>query len=619
MNHLKTSALYQRLKQASCGSQAALRPLDLHIGLFLAQLEPSQPLPLLAAAVQASAAVANGHACLPLTVLRENTALIEDTDLPDGLDWAQILLTSGLVGQPGEITPLILDPQQRLYLYRYYQYETHIADNLLLRARSRLNVDLDVARQKLIELAPQDQLDQYQKIAAALTLLRGLVIISGGPGTGKTHTLAYTLALIQALQIHAGDAPLKIALAAPTGKAAARMKESIRNAKENMPAHFSQNVPDDAQTLHRLLGLRPGADDFRYNENKLLNIDMLVVDEASMIDMVMMDGLLRALPQNCRLVLMGDHHQLPSIEAGSLFADLCADTRPDTGYSPELAQDLLQLFDKEKIPIGKAELSPISDTIAPLLINHRQKQAPELARLAQAVNSGSVTDVLAVLNSSHHSIKLCDTAAEKRQQWLSEQILKHYHGILTASSLEAAFRQMESFRFLCAVREGPMSVEGINQQAEALLRQEHLISDSGDFYQGKPIIIRHNQHRMQLYNGDTGILWKDQNGVLSAWFRNRDGALINYAIARLPRYETAYAITVHQAQGSEFRQVILVMPYEENRVLSRELLYTGVTRAKEALSLCGDAAIIEFALRQQTIRYSGLHTRLTAARELESA
>jgi len=608
MNSVKSSGLYQRLALASRDPQPLLRPLDLHIGLFLAELDPDQSPALLLAASLTSAAVASGHVCLPLQVLSEH-ALSENIGLSDSEQWTASLYRSGMVGSPGDIRPLILDHSQRLYLFRYHRYEARIADSLLLRAKIPFKPDLQTAHQQLAKLAANGHLDKHQQTAAALALFKGLVLISGGPGTGKTHTLAYTLALIQSLQTHAGKAPLRIALAAPTGKAAARMKESIRAARTKMSEHFSQSVPDDAQTLHRLLGLRPGAEDFRYNEGNPLHIDMLVVDEASMIDMVMMDGLLRALPAHCRLILMGDHHQLPSVEAGKLFTDLCNhSTGGNDGYSTDLADDLQTVLGEPII--AKMQATLITDSIARLHTNHRQADAAGLSELAQAVDKGLITEIRQVFDAQYPTLNAQALSGPARMEWLAQQLTGAYQALSEAGSLAAAFAEIEGFRLLCAVREGPMGVEGINDLAETLLKQP---GQTGDTYQGKPIIIRQNHYQMRLFNGDTGLLWKDPDdgGQLKAWFRDADGKLVGHSITRLPAYDSAYAITVHQAQGSEFKQVLLLLPEDESRVLSRELIYTGVTRARDSLSLCYDEQTLAFAITQESERYSGLHELLT--------
>lgn len=624
MNTLKTSKLYSRLLQTCQDPQQDLRLLDLHIGLFLAQLDPDQSPALLLAASLTSAALANGHVCLPLQALCEHglseyasgehvssePAYGEKKDLSDSKQWAARLRQTGLVGSPGDLRPLILDQHQRLYLFRYHQYETDIAAKLLVRARLQFKPDLEQAQQWLSQLADNGNLDDGQKTAAALALLRGLVLISGGPGTGKTHTLAYTLALIQAMQAHAGKAPLRIALAAPTGKAAARMKESIRVARSKMSDDFSPAVPDDAQTLHRLLGLRPGAEDFRYNEGNPLHIDMLVLDEASMIDMVMMDGLLRALPPHCRLILMGDHHQLPSVEAGQLFADLCRHSAAETGYSAALAEDLNSLLGISPNMSGAPTL--IKDSIVQLHTNHRQADSAGLSELAEAVDMGSITEIQRVFDAQYPTLNALPLNGARRMEWLTRRIVTEYQDFRQTDSLDAAFEKMEGFRILCTVREGPMGVEGINELTESLLKQPPQARGTADLYPGKPIIIRQNHYPMQLFNGDTGLLWEDPDdeGQLKAWFKDADGTLISHRIARLPAYDSAYAITVHQAQGSEFKRVVLLLPEDESRILSRELIYTGVTRARDSLSLCYDEQTLAFAITQESERYSGLHELL---------
>jgi len=603
MADFHTHPVYLDLQNASTDPLSGIRPLDFHIGsLLAARADQSGEVVLLAAAL-ASAAIAQGHACLPLNNAAKIVPGIKPAHLGLLLEAGPILLNSGIVTEPGGTAPLILDAQQRLYLYRYQRYQQQIAQDLIKRADAGLKINLSAARDTLQKLALIGKLDPGQQTAAALALIRPLVLISGGPGTGKTHTLAYTLALIQAL----ADQPLRIALAAPTGKAAARMNASISKAKAGMPADLADAVPSEAQTLHRLLGQRPGADDFTYNQSNPLAINLLVVDEASMLDLVMMDGLIRALPEDCRLILMGDHHQLPSVEAGNVFADLCGDGEPS--HHPDTLDALQQLL-KLDLPGSSVPSTAIKDAYTRLSTNHRQAGAETLSTLAEAVDKGDFKPIRKLAGGSDPEVDIQFLNGDARLQWLNTQIIQRFGKMLSADSLEQAFDSMENFRFLCAVREGPMGIEGINRLAEALLRHQGLISGE-QHYRGKPIIIRHNQYRLHLFNGDSGLLWPDSNGKLKAWFRNQSGEFRDYELIRLPEHDSAYAITIHQAQGSEFNQVVLLLPEEDSRVLSRELVYTGVTRARASLSLCCDSQILQGAIESRTQRYSGLREALS--------
>ncbi len=619
--------MMRTLLQQAC-DRGEIRLLDLHIGLFLEKLagRDTKMDELLLAGTLVSAAVGNGHVCQPLDQVAELSLQIDPSLIPDPDSWRMALLATPVVGPPGETTPLILDDHNRLYLYRFYQYEEQISHDLLNRADGITEVDDHPARELLAQLfsahngtnyqqlakensglSPIFNGTNYQQLAAALALLKRLLVISGGPGTGKTHTVARILALIQALNVD--TKPLRIGLAAPTGKAAARLEESIRNAKESMPPELARNVPEQAQTLHRLLGFRPGADDFRYNTKNPLHLDLLVVDEASMIDVVLMAALVQALPAKTRLILLGDRNQLASVEAGSLFGDLCGTGAP--AWSAPLCDRLRQLTGAEKLPQATSTPS-MADSVILLRTSYRFRDTSGIGSLAAAVNSGSMEQVDSVLAMAvdFSDLQVCTLTGRNRDQWLQDRIIEGFQAMVGAPSVEEAYQAMQKFRFLCAVRKGPAGVEGINTMAEQVLRKAGLIDRETDWYQGKPIIIRRNQYDMQLFNGDTGILWRTKDGQLRAWFVRPDNSLYPVTPARLPDHDTAYGITIHKAQGSEFDQVLLLLPEEKSRVLSRELIYTGITRARSKLILCSDPEILATAVRQRTSRHSGLVEKL---------
>ncbi len=608
--------MIRTLLQQAC-NRGEIRLLDLHVGRFLEKLSGENHPELLLAGTLAGAAVAGGHVCLPLDQPDGFAVQLEPALIPDPDNWAETLLATPVVGRPGATTPLILDENNQLYLYRYYRYEQQIASDLRARASGILDVEHEQARLILDQLFPGQQQTNDQKTAAALALLKRLLVISGGPGTGKTYTVARILALLQALHQKKENTEntenikdtksLRIGLAAPTGKAAARLEESIRRAKESIPAALAQAIPEQAQTLHRLLGYNPSEDDFRYNQKNPLHLDLLVLDEASMIDVVLMANLIQALPETTRLILLGDRNQLASVEAGSLFSDLCGTGEP--AWSPKLCAQLCRLTGDEKPP-QRGDAPAMADSVVLLRTSYRFQDKSGIDSLARAVNMGSMDEMEQVLSTDYPDLEVQFLTGPERDRWLQERIIQGFQAMVGASSVEEAFAAMETFRLLCAVRKGPAGVEGINELAEQTLQRRGLIDPGTDWYQGKPIIIRRNQYEMQLFNGDTGILWQDEEGGLRAWFRHPENKLHPVSPARLPDHDTAYAITIHKAQGSEFDQVLLLLPEEESRVLSRELLYTGITRARSRLTLCSDPSILATAVRRQTRRYSGLKDRL---------
>ena len=631
--------MIRRHLQQAC-DRGEIRLLDLHLALFLekqainrgesvgtADSRSGNP-SLLLAATLANAAVGSGHVCYPLEETPEQATLAElaEKHCPAVQQWREELLATPVVGRPGEVAPLILDKKNRLYLHRFFSYEEFIAKALRRRAAVQLDPDHQAAAQLLQRLFPRNPESKgidFQQTAAALALLKPLVIISGGPGTGKTYTVARILAVIQALHARQEEQQsgrrkklLRIALAAPTGKAAARLEESIRKAKLALPEDLRRDIPEQARTLHRLLGSRPGAADFRFNRENPLYLDLLILDEASMIDVEMMVAVLEALPEKTRIILLGDRHQLASVEAGSLFADLCG--TGEAGWSSQLCTALERLIEhsdvSSSVSLQAAEETSgnaLADSLILLRTGYRFQKNSGIGSLAAAVKSGSAEQVNQVLVDDYADVEAVQSTGAEREQWLAEQIRKGFRPMLTASTPEQAFAAMEAFRFLCALRKGPYGVEGINRLVTRVLRQAGLITaHKTEWYQGKPIIILRNHYELQLFNGDAGILRQDEKGRLRAWFRRADNSLMSISPARLPEHETAYAITVHKAQGSEFEQVLLLLPEEDSQVLSQELLYTGITRARSRLLLCATPERLAATVRRKTQRFSGLAEKL---------
>ncbi len=585
-----------------------LRLLDLHLGLLLEKLagEKGRNPDLLLAATLASAAVGCGHVCLPLEHAGELGLEQIAELLPEPGRWREKLLASAVVTTPGSTSPLILDKRNHLYLYRYFRYEEQTALQLRTRAAQELELTDPARAADLLDrlFGPATDSPDFQKIAAAMALLKPLLVISGGPGTGKTHTVARILALVQAM----AEQPLRIGLAAPTGKAAARLRESILRAGTTLPPELARSLPDQAQTLHRLLGFRARGKGFRHNRGNLLHLDLLVLDEASMIDVVLMDALLQALPLTTRLILLGDQHQLASVEAGSLFADLCGPG--GQGWSGQLRHRLRELTRVELPPDqGKDSASP-ADWVITLQTSYRFVDSSGIKTLARAVNSGDPAQLEPLFNAGATDLEFNHSRGRERETWLAKRLVQGYRPITEAGSLEEAFAAMEGFRVLCGVRSGPAGVETVNDMAEKALARRGLIPPDTDWYRGRPLIIRRNQYQMQLFNGDTGLAWPDEQGQLRAWFKDADNQLRPFTPARLPEHDTAYGLTIHKAQGSEFDEVLLLLPEEPNRVLSRELLYTGITRARTRLILCADREILRIAVKQRIRRWSGLGYRL---------
>ncbi len=564
------------------------------------------------AAWHTSRATSAGHVCLPLQQLVE----LESEVALDVPAWRQLLLESGVVGTPAapQACPLLLDGGDRLYLHKYFALEQALAQRLL-----QANAVLDMPRADTIELlnrlfardATADAGPDWQKLAAALALLRRVCIISGGPGTGKTTTVANILACL----LHQ-DPDCRIALAAPTGKAAARMLDALQARSAQIPPELAARFPQEAHTVHRLLGVTPAPGVFRHHAKRPLACDVLVVDEASMLDLALAARLFDALPVTARVILLGDQDQLAAVEAGAVFSELSAN--PD--LSPATRESLAQItgIAASDIALGGMARGPgLPDSSVWLSRNYRFGHDSSIGRLAALVVAGDPEAALQWLRQGPHAgldwLPLDDSQA---QQALLERALQEYAGyVRTVQQHEGdpalVFAAFERFRVLCALRNTARGVVALNQALEARLKAllpAPLLASL--WYCGRPVIVTRNDYGLRLFNGDVGIALRDDDGCLRVLFADRELGYREVAINRLPEHEAAFAMTVHRAQGSEFERVMVVMPEVHTRVSTRELLYTAVTRARESLILCGDAGVLAEAVAAGTRRGSGLGQRL---------
>ncbi|WP_017364894.1 exodeoxyribonuclease V subunit alpha [Methylococcus capsulatus] len=572
--------------------------------------DPAAPGVLERAAFLASFATTDGHVCTDLAELAE--------DFPQhGPDLLRtLLLGSGVVGTPGgEPRPLVLDDKGRLYLYRYFDYERRLASALrrLARGRDSLTPPSEAVREQLNALfPPASGGPDWQKLAAALALLGRLTVISGGPGTGKTTTVVNLLAclLVQ-------NPDCRIALAAPTGKAAARMLDALRERAAHLPRSLREKLPDAASTVHRLLGVIPGSGNFRHHAGNPLAVDVLVVDEASMLDLGLATRLVEAVPVDGRLILLGDKDQLAAVEAGAVFAELSADPR----LSPPVIGRLAALTQTDPAAIVTAapvRSTPLEDCVVWFSRNYRFRSDSGIGRLAARVNSGEADAVIAELRAGGESgVIWQEDGAAAPGAGLVETLLAGYADYLDVmrsgqAAPAAVFAAYNRFRILCAVRESPRGVEAINRLiAREFRRRLGLGADErAEWYPGRPVMVLRNDYVLKLFNGDTGIVLADPSGELRVHFPDAGGGFRAIPPARLPEHETAFALTVHKSQGSEFDEVALLLPDRVSPVLTRELVYTGITRARRAVSLVGAAPVLAEAIRRRTRRHSGLIARL---------
>ena len=413
------------------------------------------------------------------------------------------------------------------------------------------------------------------------------------------------LALLIESALHTGQRPPRITLVAPTGKAAARLAESIRRTKPTLRCvgAITRAIPDEATTIHRCLGsIDKSATRFRHTADNPLVTDVLLVDEASMVDLALMARLLDALPQHARVLLLGDEDQLASVEAGAVLGDICNSGVPRR-YSCALVEHVTQLTGT-RLPLAPDAPggTGIWDCIVQLQHSYRYSADSGIGALARAINAGDSDAALAVLDAADYpDVTLVAPATDGR---LST--------VLRAHDPCERLRAFERFRVLCAHRRGWAGVEWVNRQIAAALAAAGLIRDGGQLYVGQPIIVTRNDYQLGLFNGDIGLIMHDPEraGARLAFFIAPDGTQRVLSPSRLPPYETVFAMSVHKSQGSEFDDVAVLLPQQVSPVVSRELLYTAVTRARRTVTIHASRDVVAYAITHRIERASGLRDRL---------
>jgi exodeoxyribonuclease V alpha subunit len=558
----------------------ALRDVDRAFARLLQRLAGTPEVAL--AGALAMRAVALGHSGF---VLEDGRALLDELDvdaaLPEAGEWATALRTSALVaGEPDVSAPLVFQ-HGLVALRRYARYEQHLADALRARRGASAGPVDATALARLFALRP-GTLDR-QALAAWTVLRQRLTLVTGGPGTGKTTTVARMLALLVA-RTHAGnEQAARIALAAPTGRAAARLGEAVaaalaRDVEEGrLDADVAARVPRQAQTLHRLLGWQRSGS-FRHDAALPLPFDVVVVDEASMVDLPMMARLVDAVAPDARLVLLGDPDQLPAVEAGDVLGALCTAAGDGESLPPDVAR---AASDALQAPVPESlDDAPLAGHRIHLVRGYRQANAVGIAALARAVQHGDVADALGMLRAGTDGVHWIDPALPEGgpaalERRLEGDVLPVYRALAQAPDPQAALR----------------------------------LGGGDPWFQGRLLMVTANSYRHGLFNGDTGVCWPEPDGAPRVWFE-QDGRMRAWSPGQLPQHDTAFATTVHKAQGSEFDDVWLLLPARDSRVLSRELVYTGITRARRSLHLAGNAEVIASALARKAGRWSGLGRRL---------
>ena len=626
-----------------------------------------------------SASLRDGHSCLPLTEVANKRFFTErerqavNNDNSQGFLFADLSTLQALLQQlplaDSDRQPIVLN-KKRLYLRRYYQFEQELKQAIDARrtvskdASETLN-DPQQIKSIIEKLFPdamsnlaENEID-WQALAVANAINKDFAIIAGGPGTGKTYTVTKLLAALimlslgsdnkNSLQSTSQDEPLstpRISLVAPTGKAAQRLCESITNAVQGFRGSIDDNVldliPSQAQTLHRLLGVIPEQVNFRHHQDNLLSVDILLIDEVSMVDLPMMTRVFRALPPHTKVILLGDADQLPSVAVGNVLADFAP--RPHLGFSEHNHQYLTQVTGFKTLAKHNGDNKSIEryspyDCVTFLMKSRRFDGQGGIGKIANYVIKGQYRESWQLLQASDEAQGKIDNYADSNscnsyidnshqdkqltlltgdtQSWLTPLVSQYYNALCQCDNVSDAFALLAKFRILSSTRKGPQGVENLNALVIDILRHQGVIPFSSfennrSLYPTQPIMISENDYRLGVYNGDTGLLWRNKAGHLMAVFENISGEYDWIMPSRLPKFETVYAMTIHKTQGSEFEHVAMVLPdQKDNKLLSRELLYTGITRAKSQLSIASSQAIWQSGVSQQVVRYSGLSNTIT--------
>jgi exodeoxyribonuclease V alpha subunit len=618
-----------------------LHPADVHTAVALCRMTgaDADPTVLLATAL-AVRGPRVGHVCVDLATVHETVSDVEDDAAslralpwPDDVDtWvtavrdAQDLVWTA-DGQPGDCgdvpCPLTLHGT-RLYLDRYWRYEGRTAAQLTARARVGVpGVDLAELRRGLDELfgEPSAAGPDLQRLAAATAVTRQLAVIAGGPGTGKTTTVARVLALLDAQATATGRPQPRVALVAPTGKAAARLEESLREALDRDP--IGDDVRErlsttEASTIHRLLRRRPDNESrFRHDARDPLPHDVVIVDEASMVSLSLVAKLLDALSEHTRLVLVGDPQQLRSVEAGAVLGDIVGPALLGPRMSPDVRRSLTAVTGEEVAGLSDATTDPgIGDGIVVLQRVHRFDETSGIADLATAIQAGDVDRVLEVLRSGRTDVTFVERADDADDDGTTpldgvrEAVVATGHEVARAAAAgdaSAALAAIEQVRVLCAHRRGPFGVATWIPRIEDWLGTRP--TRAGDGWEvGRPVLVTRNDHQLRIYNGDVGVVVATGDGPRVA-FPTASGPRL-LPPSRLTDTETVHAMTIHKSQGSQFRHAVVVLPAPDSRILSRELFYTGVTRAQRQVTVVGSPAAVRTAVERVVRRASGLRDRL---------
>lgn len=582
--------------------------LDREFGRFCSRLVDNKDAGLMGLwAALVSQARASGDSCLRLAqwadkILTLPTTTEQDSPqqfrLPNLQQSLDFLNKQAIVGNGTPPTPFVLR-EDRLYLFRFWVAETQIATYLQTNTQEPFepspNAELATSFQELF--GPFGPEPDWQAVAAFAATRHQFTLITGGPGTGKTTTVIRLLAILLQQQPE-----LKIGVAAPTGKAVARLSASLSTQLHSLPEAIAEKIPSQVFTLHRMLGYSPKKDAFHHNATNPLPYDLVVIDEASMVDLLLMSSLIAALSDGCRLILLGDHQQLASVDAGNILADLCAIAELDKPHNKAFTQAYDTLTGQNLLS-SNPPVSKIRDSVVKLEKSRRFDDTSGLGALAFFIRSGLANKAIELLGSDKETTVQLQPLP-RSETGLVDKLKPHLNAYFKAQTPQQAFECFNQLQLLTALREGNWGVKGLNQTIEQhLLQQGHRFL--GEHYHLRPIIVTKNDYETQLFNGDIGLCWL-KNGQKLAYFPDQSDLLRTTSLLKLPPVESAWALTVHKSQGSEFQDVLFVLPPNDHPLCLRELLYTGITRARHSVMLWGSEHQVSEAIDNVTQRASGL-------------
>jgi len=540
--------------------------------------------------------LAEGHICV-----KNNEISNEDLDGLYEID-QPLALKNNLVSDGNKAEPVVLY-RDHLYFHRYFIYETIIVEKI----KSLIEISQKKLQNRIKELSGHEKTTDalintnantidWQSVAAVTGFLNQFTIITGGPGTGKTTSVSKLLKLL--LSLHP---ELIIALAAPTGKAAARMAESIHN-NLNISEQSENLTPF---TIHRLLGTIRNSIYFKHNVDNPLPYDVVIIDESSMIDVALFAKLIQAVGPETRLIMLGDKNQLASVEAGSLFGDLCNIPEQLNQFSGEMGSALNRIYNKPLFDPKNKINNKLGDHIVELQKSYRFSDEMGIGRFSRMVLKEDLEKFEAITTSTDPDIEFDFSYCDEK----FETFVSLFESYIQTENIAEALKKLNEARILCALREGQYGVFETNVRIEKLLEKKGFIKRTREFYQHRPVMITKNDYVLGLNNGDTGIIRKDQKGLLKAWF-DIQGQLTAFNPSLINSAETAYCITIHKSQGSEFNNVMVLLPDFEVPVLTKELVYTAVTRARDRVLIQADKQILKNALTKSIQRGSGVKERL---------